>query len=261
MLPPTDGFATSQQYWRVTMKKRMRHKPRTIKLEFLEKRKVFSANALVAPIDLVENAPAAEVSGAIAGFQGQICVAKREITSFSPLHAQSGTPMTVTRHKTHVQIIAKQHDLNIVVTKIDGNRLQVTATENETGKHVQTEIVSIKPDKELKLKRVKRIKFQGSNGDDWFENRTSISTHASGGAGSDTLRGGSGRDTLMGGKGVDYLHGGGKRDLLIGGSEGDWLYGGPGRDTLKGGGGDDHLFGEGGADRLFGGAGSDALHQ
>ncbi len=126
---------------------------------------------------------------------------------------------------------------------------------------------------------VNKISFQGYAGDDVFRNDTTISSFASGGAGSDKLYGGSSVDTLYGGGDTDYLYGGGSNDTLDGGVAGvknyaentgnDFLYGGSGDDTLHasdygngklyGEAGNDTLYGWQGSDQLSGGAGHDVL--
>ncbi|MDA0283134.1 MAG: hypothetical protein O3B86_07240, partial [Planctomycetota bacterium] len=104
------------------------------------------------------------------------------------------------------------------------------------------------------------IFFTGKDGQDHFENRTSIPTMAIGGPGSDTLIGGSGDDTLAGNVGSDLLMGGGGDDQLDGQlGPADTLDGGPGDDILSGGLGADTLSGGVGNDSLDGGSGDDSL--
>ncbi|MGH7199271.1 MAG: calcium-binding protein [Planctomycetaceae bacterium] len=119
--------------------------------------------------------------------------------------------------------------------------------------------------------RITGIVFRGHNGNDLFQNNTSIGSTAYGGAGNDTLSGGYGLDRLFGegdndqlfalnGTSGDVLNGGAGHDYLLGSEAGDRMYGGAGSDTLIGGGGDDILYGESGLDYLFGQIGNDTLH-
>ena len=77
--------------------------------------------------------------------------------------------------------------------------------------------------------------------------------------GNDYLWGGDGEDVLRGGAGVDRLQGGAHDDYLDGGADKDYLWGEHGNDTLLGGTGDDELMGGDHSDRLNGQAGKDKL--
>jgi len=88
---------------------------------------------------------------------------------------------------------------------------------------------------------VQHVTFIGSNGADFFRNRTSLKVRAYGHAGN---------DVLVGGGGVDVLIGGANDDLLYGGPGADELYGGPGLDSLFAGLGLD-------PETMLGGPGSD----
>ena len=79
---------------------------------------------------------------------------------------------------------------------------------------------------------IKRIVFGGGDGNDVFENNTSIASRVDGGAGDDILNGGSGNDELSGQAGNDVLRGRGGDDRLDGGAGNDKLYGGDGNDLL-----------------------------
>ena len=134
--------------------------------------------------------------------------------------------------------------------------------------------------------QVKKVFFVGTDGNDRFENKTSIPSFAYGNAGNDTLIGGSGNDQLGGGDGRDLLVGKDGDDVLVGGNGddrveagdgGDTVYGiagsnvinsgngkdlvfgGTGRDTINGGAGDDELYSNGGHDLVKGGDGDDIL--
>lgn len=117
-----------------------------------------------------------------------------------------------------------------------------------------------------------KISFSGNNGDDKFDNKTSLNVDSTlnGGAGNDTLKGGFGNDLIDGGANDDTIDGRNRKDTLKGGSgndliEGgddlaaDELHGGTGNDTLKGQGGADSLYGNGDDDTLKGGDGDDLL--
>jgi Ca2+-binding RTX toxin-like protein len=137
------------------------------------------------------------------------------------------------------------------------------------------------------LASVSLVKFWGIEGDDRFENTTSVAARAWGGAGNDTLLGGSGaellyggvghdflagndgndslygedgQDQMFGGNGIDRLEGGANFDQMSGGAHDDTLLGGDGNDRMEGDAGNDKLWGQNGADRLEGDAGSDQLY-
>jgi len=97
---------------------------------------------------------------------------------------------------------------------------------------------------------VKKLIFNGGDGNDSFVNTTSLQTTAYGGNGNDSLIGGNGNDFLFGGAGDDTLYGGSGNDFLKGDSGNDFLYGMDGDDSLNGG---------AGRDLLDGGAGNDTL--
>ena len=106
---------------------------------------------------------------------------------------------------------------------------------------------------------VNEITFFGNDGDDDFDNNTSVPCEAYGDIGNDTLDGGLADDTLYGGEGADSLAGSIGDDSLDGGSGNDTLCGNAGEDTLEGGGHDDDLYGGEDDDYLDGGGGSDCL--
>jgi Ca2+-binding RTX toxin-like protein len=111
--------------------------------------------------------------------------------------------------------------------------------------------------------------FLGGEGNDRFDNATSVPSSAYGGGGDDVLWGGFTNDALYGGAGNDQLLGFGGNDLLLGDDGDDLVSGGSGKDTLYGdsydidtghsGTGRDSLDGGAGADYLHGGAGDDHL--
>ena len=113
-----------------------------------------------------------------------------------------------------------------------------------------------------------RIEFRGHDGDDHFENNTSLLSTAYGGRGNDTLiggshndelRGGPDNDTIIGNDGHDDLHGDYGNDVIDGGNGNDGLRGWYGDDVLIGGDGHDYVSGYLGDDDLFGGEGNDLL--
>jgi hypothetical protein len=100
---------------------------------------------------------------------------------------------------------------------------------------------------------IKKLVFNGGDGNDTFVNMTGLTTIADGGNGNDSLTGGSGNDILKGGTGNDDLRGMGGDDHLDGGSGQDRLDGGDGNDTL------DSIDNNAGQDTLIGGAGMDSF--
>jgi hypothetical protein len=109
------------------------------------------------------------------------------------------------------------------------------------------------------IEDVESIEFSGGNGDDSFENLTSLPVTAEGGSGDDVLIGGSADDVLDGGDDDDQLEGNDGNDQMEGGDGQDTLEGGDGQDTLEGGDGQDTLEGGDGQDSLEGGDGQDML--
>ena len=104
------------------------------------------------------------------------------------------------------------------------------------------------------LSDVFNIIFRGNDGNDEFNNITSIPSEAWGGGGEDTLWGGGGNDTLHGGDGNDRLLGDNGHDALYGDGGTDTLLGGRGNDRLDGG-NDQHV------DQMTGGTGIDTFVQ
>lgn len=134
--------------------------------------------------------------------------------------------------------------------------------------------------------QVKAVWFVGLDGNDRFENKTSIPSHAYGNNGNDTLIGGTGKDQFGGGDGNDQLIGKDGDDLLAGGrgddridagngddkvygvsganvidvgGGNDLVYGGTDGDTINGGAGNDQLYSNGGDDTVNGGSGNDVI--
>ena len=83
---------------------------------------------------------------------------------------------------------------------------------------------------------VDEIFFSGNDGNDLFDNQTSIKSEAHGGFGVDMLKGGSNHDKLFGEGDGDYLYGNAGNDYLVGGGGFDRINGGDGNDTLRGSG-------------------------
>ena len=105
----------------------------------------------------------------------------------------------------------------------------------------------------------KAVKFFGGDGNDTFQNFSSLTSEAFGDAGADTFIGGSNTDRLIGGAGDDTLNGGEGFDFIDGGDGNDWLSGWKGNDTLMAGPGDDFVVGGSGNDVLHGDDGKDEL--
>ena len=110
--------------------------------------------------------------------------------------------------------------------------------------------------------------FRAGDGDDLFENRSSLPGTVLGGNGDDILIGGSGTDVIRGEDGNDRIDGGDGDDLIYGdegddviqGGHGeDRLRGGDGADTIEGGHGNDLIDGNAGNDKLYGGFGNDRI--
>ena len=121
---------------------------------------------------------------------------------------------------------------------------------------------------QFEASEVQSILFVGLRGDDYFENRTSISSIAFGQVGNDTLIGGSGADRLFGNTQDDIIRGNGGDDFLVAGIGNDVVNGGDGDDrilgihdinTLNGDAGNDTIFGGLDEDTISGGDGDDTL--
>ncbi len=107
---------------------------------------------------------------------------------------------------------------------------------------------------------INRVTFYAGDGDDYFENNTSVSSFFGAHAGNDTFRGGSGNDIAYGGPGMDDLWGNGGADVLHGGDDVDVVRGGDGDDDLHGNHGDDFIYGDDGNDVLWGEWGDDKIY-
>ncbi len=145
-----------------------------------------------------------------------------------------------------VTINGTNQDDHALVTNLSGARIrvQMIGFESRIFDHVD----------------VHRIDFFGHDGDDIFNNKTSITSRAFGHAGNDVLRGGSGNDKLYGGLGDDILVGRGGNDVIAGYDGNDIIYGGEGNDIIYGGNGNDLIYGGGGNDRIYGDAGNDTIY-
>jgi Ca2+-binding RTX toxin-like protein len=124
---------------------------------------------------------------------------------------------------------------------------------------------------------IDEVFFSGLEGNDRFENLSTLPVTAHGDDGNDLLIGGTNLDTLFGGVGDDRvagqagndellgqlgrdaLYGDLGNDALHGNEDNDVLFGGAGDDMLEGASGADDLFGDDGQDALFGGLGDDNL--
>ncbi|MEH1899950.1 MAG: calcium-binding protein [Nostoc sp.] len=119
--------------------------------------------------------------------------------------------------------------------------------------------------------------YNGTSGNDSYDQLTSYDVKAYGyegndfiwtgsgndsiygGSGDDTLKGWSGNDYLFGDTGNDYLYGETGDDTLDGWSGNDTVYGGDGKDLLYGYDGNDYLYGDAGNDTIYGEAGNDYI--
>lgn len=108
---------------------------------------------------------------------------------------------------------------------------------------------------------VRRIVFNGLDGDDVFINDSAIRCVADGGPGNDYLEGGDGNDKLIGGPGNDILVGFKGKDKLFGNENEDALFGMQGKDQLDGGADNDSLHGGRGLDTLIDTLGTNLLDQ
>lgn len=107
---------------------------------------------------------------------------------------------------------------------------------------------------------VKEVSFNGNDGNDMFDNQTSIKSEAHGGFGVDMLKGGSNNDKLFGEGDGDYLYGNAGNDYLVGGGGFDRINGGAGNDTLRGSGDwNGKLYNDNMHDYLIGGTGFDKV--
>jgi Ca2+-binding RTX toxin-like protein len=91
----------------------------------------------------------------------------------------------------------------------------------------------------FKRSQLRRVVFQGGDGNDTFINRSTVKATAIGGNGSDFFRAGKSGDTLLGGSGDNTLIGGSGHDRLVGGPSADVIIAGKGRAVITGGGGHD----------------------
>jgi len=107
---------------------------------------------------------------------------------------------------------------------------------------------------------VTKIVVHSHAGNDFVDNRTSVTMVAYGGNGNDTFLGGAGTDFLIGGTGNNYLDGRGGGDVLVGGGGTNVMFGDDGSDTLYGGSGANYMFGGNGNDYLASGTGSNVLY-
>lgn len=145
-----------------------------------------------------------------------------------------------------VTIFGTTGDDSVFVNSVGSNGISVSASGAQT--------------QQFDIANVTEITFFGGDGDDLFENNTSVDSFFGAQGGNDTFRGGSGNDTVFGGAGVDNLQGNGGDDLLQGGDDNDIVRGGAGDDKLHGNTGDDQIFGDAGDDDIYGERGSDEIY-
>jgi len=114
--------------------------------------------------------------------------------------------------------------------------------------------------REFNVSEVNVLHFVGLDGDDFFENQTSIPSRAYGQGGNDNFIGGNGNDRLIGNDGDDVLVANGGNDFLFAGSGDDRLRGGEGDDRMLGTSGSNWIEGNEGDDTVFGGRDNDVIH-
>ena len=144
-------------------------------------------------------------------------------------------------------------------------RDEITITENENDLIITSQgIETIIP-----RDSVSSYLLRAGDGDDLFDNQSSLPGIAFGGSGDDVLIGGSGIDSIggedgddiiFGGDGDDLITGDGGADTINGGDGADRIRGGNGNDIIDGGDGDDPVLdGQGGNDVVRGSAGDDTV--
>ena len=112
-------------------------------------------------------------------------------------------------------------DAKTGVITINGDDKDNTATVKMTGQETPNpndDMIEVTADGKTvsyKVCDVKKIVFNGGNGNDSFTNDTNVPSEAHGGDGNDTLTGGSGSDTLDGGHGADTTRGRGGADQFV----------------------------------------------
>ena len=137
-----------------------------------------------------------------------------------------------------VTIYGSSSDESAFVNDVNGGMISVSVTGATTQQFASSS--------------VELIRFYAGDGDDLFENNTSVNSFFGAQGGNDTFRGGSGDDTAYGGAGLDILLGNGGVDRLYGGDDVDEIRGGDGDDDLHGNHGDDVIYGDDGDDLLWG---------
>jgi Ca2+-binding RTX toxin-like protein len=147
---------------------------------------------------------------------------------------------------SQVTIYGTSANDTVIVDNLSGGRISVSATGADTQAY--------------DIDSVNRVTFYAGDGDDVFENNTSVNSLFGGHGGNDTFRGGSGNDVAYGGAGVDDLRGNGGDDLLEGGDGNDIIRGGDGADDLHGNNGDDLIYGDAGNDVLWGERDNDLIY-
>lgn len=164
------------------------------------------------------------------------------------------------------QLFAVGVSIDSGVLNIDGDKYDNTATVSKLSSGAYKVVHKTNTGSEITKtfsvsdsQKVKSINFNGYQGNDKFENKTSLPSTARGDAGNDTLIGGSGKDVFHGNSGNDVLIGNSGDDLLYGDADHDQLFGGNGKDYLYGGSGNDSLFGgdTNAVDYLYGNSGAD----
>ncbi len=194
------------------------------------------------------------------------------------------------------RLMAGSIDLAGGTLSIDGTDYNDTVIVTQSGNDLNVRFYTYNSDTQayettshapINANSVSTIRFEGYGGNDYFYNRTGITSIVQGHSGNDTLVGGTGFDYINGGSGNDQmwgdydrnvgsgdsLFGEGGDDVIYGRagddiihgdnpfvfSGNDRIFGGEGNDTMHGNAGNDSLYGENGVDKLFGDAGNDRL--
>ena len=134
-------------------------------------------------------------------------------------------------------------------------RDEITITENENDLIITSQgIETIIP-----RDSVSSYLLRAGDGDDLFDNQSSLPGIALGGSGDDVLIGGSGVDSISGEDGDDIVFGGDGDDLITGDGGADTINGGDGADRIRGGSGNDIIDGGDGDDPVLDGQGGDDI--
>lgn len=185
-------------------------------------------------------------------------------------HTKSSRNRIVSRTNSSSLTFTKLEDRNLLASIVfDAGTAQVTVfgtaandsvfVNNESGGRISVSATGAET-QYFGSGSVDQITFFAGDGDDLFENNTSVNSFFGAHGGNDTFRGGSGNDIVFGGAGEDDLQGNGGDDVLQGGDGNDIVRGGDGDDELHGNDGDDLIFGDAGNDELWGERDNDVIY-